>query len=168
MESERKDSMAARPQFPGMRWFLWLRNDALRIGALTGIYLSCTFLAWVLVANHISQLEPFAGLRNLVAGAVMIFWTAIPVLRFRQEPAKMFVSGLTAWTLFTFTYFAAELHYTLLESRMRAPQLFILGAVSYGFVAVFSWVFLMCAEVRHQHIVQNHQTPDTGDRARTR
>ncbi len=160
--------MEARPQLPGMRWFWWMRNPALRIGVLTGIYLSCTFLAWLLVANHISRLEPYAGERNLVAGAVMILWTLIPVLRFRQEPAKMFVSGLTAWTLFTLTYFAAEIHYTLLGSRMGAPQLFILGGVSYGFVAVFSWVFLLCAEARHRHIAQTQQTPASGNRARTR
>ena len=146
--------MAARPQLPGMRWFLWLRNAALRIGVLTGIYLSCVFVAWLLVANHIPQLEPFAGVRNLVAGAVMILLLAIPVLRFRNEPAKMFVSGLTAWTLLTLTYFAAEMHFSLLESRMGALQVFMLGAVSYGFVAVFSWVFLMCAEARHRHIAQ--------------
>jgi hypothetical protein len=160
--------MAARPQLPGMRWFLWLRNTALRIGVLTGIYLSCAFLAWLIVANDIPRLEPFAGLRNLIAGAVMISLAAIPVLRFRQEPARMFVSGLAAWTLLTFTYLAAEMHYTLLESRMGAPQLFMLGAVSYGFVAVFSWVFLLCVEARHRHIAQTHQAPASGNRARTR
>jgi uncharacterized membrane protein len=160
--------MAARTQLPGMRWFLWLRNSALRIGILTGIYLSCTFIAWLLVANHIPRLEPFAGPRNLIAGAVMIFLTAIPVLRFRQEPAKMFVSGLTAWTLLTFTYLASEMHYTLLVSRMGAPQLFILGALSYGFVAVFGWVFLMCVEVRHRHIAQTQQASASGNRAHIR
>jgi hypothetical protein len=151
-----------------MRWFLWLRNSALRIGVLTGIYLSCMFMAWLLVANHVTRLEPYAGLRNLLAGAVMISLTSIPVLRFRQEPAKMFVSGMAAWTLLTFTYFAAELHYTLLASRMGTPQLFALGGVSYGFVAVFAWVFLMCAEARHRHIAQIQQAAASGNRARTR
>ena len=60
--------MAARTQLPGMRWFLWLRNPALRIGVLTGIYLSCTFIAWLLAANHITSSKPFAGVRNLIAG----------------------------------------------------------------------------------------------------
>jgi len=146
--------MAARLQLPGVRWFLWLRNKSLRIGILTGIYLSCIFIAWLLVANRLPQLEPFAGLRNLAAGAVIILLMAIPVLRFRHEPAKMFVSGLTAWALLTLTYIATEMHYSLLESRMGALQVFILGAVSYGFIAVFQWVFLLCAEARQRHIAQ--------------
>ena len=160
--------MAARSQLPGMRWFLWLRNTELRTGVLTGIYLSCAFFAWLLVANHIQWLESYAGVRNWISGAIFIFLAAIPVLRFRLEPAKMFVSGLTAWTLLTFTYLAAELHYTLLESRMGAPQMFMLGAVSYGFVSVFAWVFLLCAEARHRHVAQTHEAHTSGHRARTR
>ena len=160
--------MAARLQLPGMRWLLWLRNATLRIGILTGIYISCTFFSWLLVANHIRQLEPFAGVRNLVALAVMIFLIAIPVLRFRYEPAKLFLSGLLAWTLLTFTYLAAELHYTLLESRMGALHIFILGAASYGLVAVFQWVFLLCAETRHRHMAQSQQAHASSGRSRTR
>ncbi|MBZ5645014.1 MAG: hypothetical protein LAO19_19815 [Acidobacteriia bacterium] len=160
--------MAARPQLPGMRWLFWLRNHALRVGVLTGIYLSCMFMVWLLVANHVTALEPYAGLRNVVAGAAMIALAAIPVLRFRQEPAKMFASGLAAWTLLTFTYLAAEMHYTLLASRMGAVQLFVLGGMSYGFVAVFSWVFLMCAEARQRHIAQIHQMAASGSRTRAR
>jgi drug/metabolite transporter (DMT)-like permease len=160
--------MAARPQLPGMRWFLWLRNPALRIGVLTGIYLSAMFLIWLLVANHVTRLEPYAGLRNLVAGAIQIALAAIPVLRFRQEPAKMFASGLAAWILLSSTYLAAEMHYTLLSSRIGAGQLLVLGGVSYAFVAVFSWVILMCAEVRQRHIAQTHQAAASGNRARTR
>ena len=160
--------MAARTQLPGMRWFFWLRNHALRVGVLTGIYLSCTFMAWLLVANHVTALDAYAGVRNWVAGAAMIALAAIPVLRFRQEPAKMFASGLAAWTLLTFTYIGAEMHYTLLSSRMGAVQLFVLGGVSYGFVAVFSWVFLMCAEARHRHIAHAQQAASSGNRTRAR
>jgi hypothetical protein len=160
--------MAARSQLPGMRWFLWLRNTALRTGVLTGIYISATFMVWLLVANHVTRLEPYAGIRNLVAGAVMIFLAAIPVLRFRQEPAKMFLSGLAAWILLTFTYLATEMHYTLLASRMGAVQLLVLGGVSYAFVAVFNWVFLMCAEARQRHIAQMQQADAAINRLRTR
>jgi hypothetical protein len=160
--------MAARPQLPGMRWLFWLRNSALRTGVLTGIYLSSGFITWLLVANHVTRLEPVAGLRNTIAAAVMIFLAVIPVLRFRHEPAKMFVSGLTAWTLLTFTYLVAEMHYTLLASRMGSPQLLTLGGISYAFVAVFSWVFLMCAEARHRHIAQTQHLSASGGRSRTR
>lgn len=146
---------------------MWLRNAALRIGILTGIYLSCVFVAWLLVANHVPQLEPYAGFRNLAAGAILILLLAIPVLRFHNEPAKMFVSGLTAWTILTLTYFVAEMRATLLESRIGAFHVFMLGAISYGFVAVFHWVFLLCAETRHRHLARTGQTAAPASRSRT-
>ncbi len=159
--------MSARHQLPGMRWFLWLRIASLRTGVLTGIYLSCVFVAWLDVANRVAELERFAELRNVVAGAILILVMGIPVLRFRQQPGKLFVAGLTAWTILTMTYLVAEMHFTLLESRMGALHVFVLGAVSYGFVAVLDWVFLMCAGVRHQHIVQSRETSASAGRHRT-
>jgi hypothetical protein len=156
--------MAARSQLPGMRWFLWLRIASLRTGVLTGIYLSCVFVAWLDIANRVAELEPFAELRNLVAGAILIVVFGIPVLRFRHQPGKLFVAGLTAWTLLTITYVATEMHFTLLESRMGALHVFVLGAVSYGFVAVLDWVFLMCAGVRHEHIAQSRETTASAGR----
>jgi hypothetical protein len=160
--------MEATRQLPGMQRLLWVRNAALRTGILTGIYASCIFVGWLLAANHIRRLEPFAGIRNLVAGAVMIFLLSIPLLRFRHEPAKMFLSGLTAWITLTFTYFAAELHYTLLQSRMGALHIFILGAFSYGLIAVFQWVFLLCVRARQQHVSQTRRAATAAGRSRTR
>ena len=159
--------MAARTHLPGMQWFLWLRIASLRIGILTGIYLSCVFVAWLDVANRVAELERYAELRNLVAGGILIIVLGIPVLRFRHQPGKLFVAGLTAWALLTMTYLAAEIHFTLLESRMGAFHVFMLGAVSYGFVAVLDWVFLMCAGVRHEHIVQSRETAASAGRHRT-
>jgi len=68
--------MAARTQLPGMRWFLWMRIAPLRIGILTGIYLSCVFVGWLIVANYIPALEPFAGAvlaKILVLIALILF-----------------------------------------------------------------------------------------------
>ena len=158
--------MAARPQLPGMRWFLWLRIASLRTGVLTGIYLSCVLIAWLEIANRVAELERFAELRNLIAGAVLILVMGIPVLRFHHRPGKLFVAGLTAWTLLTVTYLVAELNFTLLESRMGALHVFMLGGVSYGFVAVLDWVFLMCAGVRHQHVVQSREIAATAGKHR--
>jgi hypothetical protein len=160
--------MAVQPLLPGVRWFLWLRIVPLRTGILTGIYLSIVFVAWLLVANRFPALEPFAEARNIVAGASLVTMLAIPVLRFRRKPGRLFVAGLTAWMLLTMTYLAAEMHFTLLESRMGALHVFMLGAVSYGFVAVLDWVLLMCAGVRHQHITQSREHPASVGRHHTR
>ena len=159
--------MAVQPLLPGVRWFLWLRIVPFRTGILTGIYLSIVFVAWLLVANRFPALEPFAEARNIVAGASLVTMLAIPVLRFRRKPGRLFVAGLTAWMLLTMTYLAAEMHFTLLESRMGALHVFMLGAVSYGFVAVLDWVLLMCAGVRHQHMAQSRETTASAGRHRT-
>jgi hypothetical protein len=150
--------MAARPQLPGLWYFYWLRIASLRTGVLTGIYLSCVFVAWLEVANRVTELERFAELRNLVAGVILILVLGFPVLRFRRRPGKLFVAGLTAWALLTLTYVAAEIHFTLLESRMGALHVFMLGAVSYGFVAVLDWVLQMCAAVRNEHITHSRES----------
>ena len=149
--------MAARHQLPGMQWIHWMRSASLRIGVTTGVYLSCVFVAWLFIANRVPELESLAGIRNVSAGATVILLMLIPVLRFRREPLRMFVSGLTAWTLLTLTYIAMEMYFSLLESRMGALHIFMLGGVTYGFVAVFHWVFLLCAEARHRHVAQAEQ-----------
>ncbi len=153
--------MTARPQLPGTRWFLWLRIASLRIGILTGIYLSCVFFAWLIVANRVPALVPFAEARNVVAAVVMMLLLTIPVLRFRHKPGRLFVAGLTAWTLLTLMYLAAEIRFSLLESRMGGFHIFMLGAISYGFVAVLDWVFLICAGVRRQHMLHSEESTPT-------
>jgi hypothetical protein len=158
--------LAARTQIPGMRWSFWLRHQALRNGVLTGIYLSCALVVWLEIANRVRELEAFAGTRNFIAAVLFVSIMAISALRFRYDPAKLFVSGLTAWTLLTLIYLAAEVNFKLLENRMGFLHVFMLGAVSYGFVAVLDWVFLMCAEARHQHIAQSHEAGAVTDRRR--
>lgn len=83
----------------------------------------------------------------------MILAEPVRILRFRHGPGKLITAGLTAWTLLTITYVAAELHFTLVESRMGAFHIFVLGAAPYGLAAVVDWVFRMCAGARHPHIV---------------
>ncbi len=160
--------MAARPQLPGMRWFLWLRNIALRVGVLVWIYVSCAFAAWQLVSYRIPQLERFAGVRDITAGAVILALLAIPIFYFHREPARLFLSGLTAWTLLTITYTVAESLFSLIGTRMSGIQIFMLGAFSYGLAAVFHWVFLICVEARHRHLVQTGQAPSPASRSRAR
>jgi len=146
--------MAVQAPLRRVRWFLWTRNAAMRIGIMTGVYLSGIFVIWLFIANRVPEIASFAGMRNVAAGAITFLLMLIPVLRFRREPVRMFVSGLTAWTLLTFTYIAMEMYFSLLESRMGALHIFILGTVSYGFVAVLHWVFFLCVEARQRHLAR--------------
>jgi hypothetical protein len=159
--------MSAGLQLPGAQGSNWIRNACLRSGVLTGIYLSCAFVVWLVVANRVPEFEAFAGVRNLAAAVVMILLMAIPVLRFRFVPMRLFVAGLVAWTLLTVTYRAAEMFFSLLESRLGALHVFMLGAVSYGFVAVFEWVALICVEAHSRHVAQTHEPSASTGRART-
>lgn len=159
--------MSPRLEPPDGQWSNLLRNASLRTGVLTGIYLSCAFVAWLVVANRVPELEAFAGVRNLGAGVVVVLLMAIPVLRFRFEPKRLFVAGLVAWSVLTITYRAAEMFFSLLESRLGALHVFMLGAVSYGFVAVFEWVVLICVETRSRHVAQTQEPSAPAGRART-
>jgi hypothetical protein len=158
--------MTARTQSPGLRWPSWLRNETLRNGVLTGIYISCIFVSWLELANRVRELEPFAGARNLIATLLVVVVLTVPALRYRRDPARLFASGLIAWGILTLTYLTSELFFKLLESRMGFFHVFVLGAISYGVVAVLDWVLLMCAEARHQHVVETRETVVVAGRRR--
>ena len=160
--------MAARTQNPGTHWRLWLRNETLRSGVLAGIYISCVFVTWLELANRMRELEPFAGARNFVAAVLLVAILSIPAWRYRRDPARLFASGLVAWTILTITYLFSEIFFKLLESRMGFLHVFVLGVISYGVVAVLDWVLLMCAEARHQHVAQSREAAVFADRRRGR
>ena len=143
--------MAARPQLPGVRWFLWVRNESLRAGILTGIYASAAFVAWLIVTSLLSVPGISATAVDILAGGSVAVMLVIPVISFRHEPGSLFVAGLAGWTLVTLTYLATEIHFPVFENRIGALHVFTLGAVSYGIVAVFDWLFLMCAGARQEH-----------------
>jgi hypothetical protein len=60
------------------------------------------------------------------------------------------------------------MRFTLLESRMGAFHVFMLGVVSYGFLAVLDWVLHMCAGVRQQHMIHNAENAASDVRHRIR
>jgi len=155
--------MKKRFRFPGVR----LRNIALRTGLLTGVLLSATFVTWLWVANLMPQYEAYASARNILGGTLIVLWMAVPVFRFWRKPVTTFVSGLTAWTLLTITYLTMEMRFSLLESRMGALQVFMLGAICYTFVAAFNWVFQLCAETRHRHVERTAHHVTSEPRRRT-
>ncbi|MBI3668182.1 MAG: hypothetical protein HY237_00130 [Acidobacteria bacterium] len=138
-------------QLPGSRWLAWLRNATLRVGLLTGIYLSIVLAAWMLIANRVPWSAKFAHARNLGAAAVMAVLMLIPVLRFLRSPARLFASGVVGWAVLSWTYVMLGLYFERLYSRKGPLHVFMLGAVVYGSAAVVAWVASMVLAARRHH-----------------
>jgi len=127
-------------KLPGYRWFQFLRNGPIRMGIYTGVELSLVFSAWVIIANRVTVLEPFAFARNIGAIAALCFFASLPTLRFFRSPGDMLVSGLVGWTLLSLTYRILCAIFVLLEDRYSAFHVFVLGAVVYLICATVSWI----------------------------
>ncbi len=137
---------------PGSPWFAWVRNLTLRIGVLTGVSLSAVLGTWLVVANRVRWSANFAEIRNEGAAALTLLLMLIPIGRFLRSPARLFISGLTAWGVLTFTYLAMGLYFQGLYSRMGPLHIFMLGAAVYGVLAVVTWVIQMVWTVRQQSL----------------
>ena len=135
-------------KLPGYRWFEFLKNIAVRTGLYCGICLSLILVAWILIANRVPFLEPFALERNVCAAALIAFFASLPVLRFYRSPSELLLGGLLAWSLFTLTYRILGFVYVLLEQYYSAFQIFVLGAVCYFVFATLSWIGTIIWRVR--------------------
>ena len=148
-------------RLPGSAWFLWLRNLPLRVGLLTGLYLSLVFVVWLIVANRVPFLEDFALIRNWGAMAVFGLVMLVPMAAFRRHPHQLFGSGLTAWLLFSLIYHLMGLFlFRNLHNSLRPTfTILVMGAVVYGLVAVAAWVISMALEMRDQPAVAPRRRP---------
>jgi hypothetical protein len=124
----------------GYRWLPFLQNIPVRMGIYTGVGLSVIFSLWVLVANRMPLLEPFALGRNIGAVAALCFFASLPALRFYRSPWDLLVSGLMGWTMLSLTYGVLCFVFVLLDERYSAFHVFVLGAVIYLICATLSWI----------------------------
>lgn len=138
-------------KLPGYRFLGFLKNVAVRTGMYSGISLSVIFSAWLLIANRMTFLEPFALARNIAAAALLIFFACIPLIRFYRSPAELLISGLLGWSLLTVTFRLFALGFVLLEENWSAFHVFVLGAVSYLLFATVSWIGTIVWRVRATH-----------------
>jgi hypothetical protein len=127
------------------------RNASIRTGFYVGICLSIVFSGWVLVANYVAFLYPFALARNLAAVALLCLVALIPVLRFWRLPGNLLASSLVAWVIFSLTYRVLGMSFTRLEERMGAIQIFMLGAVLYLLAVTLSWIGTIIRRARESH-----------------
>lgn len=147
---------------PGSRWFRWVHNFTLRVGVMTGLYLTAIMVIAILVANRLPFPEPgghFAEIRNWTARGAFLFVMLVPMACFLRAPVRMFASGMCAWAMLSVSYALMGLFFTNLHARLdKSPfHLFVLGAVVFGMAAVASWVAGMVMSMRHQPIAASRR-----------
>lgn len=140
--------MPVTTSLPGYRWFDFLKNVAARTGIYSGVFLSIVFAGWILIANLASFLQPVAVGRDIAAGALLLFFACLPLLRFYRSPAELLVSGLIAWSLLTATYRILGFFFDFLEEYDSTFHVFVLGAISYLVFATLSWIGTIIWRVR--------------------
>jgi hypothetical protein len=145
---------------PGSRWFQWIQNLTVRVGVLTGVYLSAVMIIALLAANRMPLLEqaPVADIRNWVARGAFAMVMAIPALIFFRHAVRLIAAAALGWTIFSLCYAVMGLIFVNLHLRFFTPfHLFVLGMCIYGVVAVGSWVASMAMEARTHAIAASRR-----------
>ncbi len=146
---------------PGSRWFQWVHNFTLRVGVLTGLYLTAVMVTSVLAATRLGFLDPmianipdWADIRNGVSYAAFLLVMLIPLGCFLRAPLKMFAAGMCGWAILSVNYALMGFYFSNLHTRLgKTPfHLLILGAMVYGVSAVASWVAGMVLLLRQHPI----------------
>ena len=152
----------APTHLPGTAWLRWLKHRPLRIGVLTGIYLSAVMTVALFSANRIPSLEPYADLRNWICNSLFVLFALIPVATFWRAPWAMFTSATSGWLVFSLSYGVAGLFFENLQTRLNKTtfHMFLLGAGSYAVVAVFLWVWeMLTVAIAHGFAHPHHRSP---------
>lgn len=148
----------------GTRRILSTYRRALRTGIVTGILLSALFSAWLLFANRAPSYEQYADIRNVVAGILAIVIAVLPVLRFARWPRALLLSGEIGWFLLGMCYFGWTLYFDDLADRWSTFHVFMIGGVTYAFVAALAWVAKSMISARGHnrrhadHPLENHHS----------
>ncbi len=142
---------------PGVAWLSWLKNLPLRIGVLTGAYLTAIMAVALIIANRMPFLDIFAEIRNSACYALFGIVAIVPVCTFLRRPWHLFTSGLTAWLIFSLAYAGAGTIFSNLFTRKLFPfNAFMIGAMFYGLSAVTVWLVQMIAAMR-AHVSAHEQ-----------
>jgi len=156
--------MAMAPtHLPGAAWLRWLKNLPLRIGVLTGIYLTAVMTVALLCANRIPALEPYADLRNWTCSSLFVLVALIPVATFRRAPWALFTSATAGWLVFSTAYSVAGMFFENLHTRLNKTtfHMFLLGAGCYAVVAVAIWVGDMTKSALEHGLAHSHHRSST-------
>lgn len=118
------------------------RNPVWRTGLWTGAFLFLVMVLSIVLANHAPVLERFAFERNMLCYALFALVMALPLLRFGRSAPCVFTSGIIGWAIFSLGYWMAGQYLENLFARLsKTPlEVFVMGAVIYGIVAVAQWI----------------------------
>src|ERR1700678_4220695 len=103
-------------------------HPAMVTGITTGGLLIVVMLSTLLVTNRIPALEAYALERNAISYILFFLVMLIPVLRFLNQPLKLFAAAMISWTTFAAGYDVTgmvfknlfdELHRTPLEALLE-------------------------------------------------
>jgi hypothetical protein len=143
--------MTLRAHLTGYRLLTALKSAALRTGIYTGGMLSAAMLLWLILANRAPWLERFAWERNVAGAAAVAILALVPLARFLKFPSQLFLSGITAWGIFSLFYRLYCFYFSSLAGRMGAFHLFMLGGVLYLFSATIAWIGTILWSIRVEH-----------------
>jgi hypothetical protein len=147
-------------RLPGFKYLAWLRSDVLKVGVLTGVYLCVVMVAAVLAANRVPFLDPVAEIRNWVARVAFGLVMLIPIVVYRRSAVWLFFSAILGWTMLCLAYWAMGFPFENLHTRLRPPlNLFMIGAVVYGVVAVMLWVGTLIAGALKLPVASRRRRP---------
>ena len=138
-----------------------MQHRPLRVGVLVGVYLTLVMAVSLALANRMPGLEPLAEMRNAGSYAAFALLAALPAWFFRREPGSLFVASIAAWGVFSLAYALAGVMFDNLFVRLhKAPMnVFMLGAVVYGLLAVVLWVGSMVNSLRHAPVAAGRRRP---------
>lgn len=139
-------------RLPLQRWFQWIANLTVRIGVLTGVYLSTVMVVAVMAANRVHFLEHFADIRNWTARIIFALVMLTPIVSFYRSPLRMLASSALGWALFTLAYAALGIPFERLHDRFFTPfHLFMLGMCIYAITTVVAWLGSLAGAAREAH-----------------
>jgi hypothetical protein len=153
--------LTAAPSASRVREELKVTNPALRTGLYTGALLVIVMTGALIAANRLPWLDNHALERNAASYGLFVIFMLIPILRFLNQPAKMFASAVTAWSIFVIGYDIAGYFFHSLFQAVRTPfVLMVEGMVVYGVCAVGSWVVEMALHARTHPITPRRRRSD--------
>lgn len=144
--------MALRAHLAGYRLLTPLKSAALRTGIYTGVVLSLVLVLWLILANRVPFLDRFAWERNVAGAAAIAILALVPLVRFLRFPSQLFLSGITAWALFSLAYRLCCFYFSGLAGRLGAFHLFMLGGVLYLLAATLAWIGTILWSIRLRHL----------------